>query len=546
MSLSGRFRTSVVTALITGGFALFGTGCGLLSTASPASASGNLQSMFEDPSLEQPTTDPQYNPTPQFQFLRYLGVNIVRINVAWSQVAPLPNSPTAPPVNLSSPSSYNWNWLITDVNTAKRFGMAVDLILTGGAPTWAEGPGASSAPPAEQASWEPSASYYGQFVRAAGAQFPSVHFFELWNEANWGPGMAPQYLNSSVPVAAKYYRDLVNSGWSALQATGHGHDSISIGNLSQEGSSNVGEFGTSQPLTLMKTLYCLSNSYKPLTGAAASQAGCPGSTSAFKSANPALFNVTGVGVHPYPYGQPPTKTLFPDPNGAEFAEIPQFTRGLDRITKAYGAGKRLSIYNTEYGYATRPNEPKHYIDTPTVAATNLNHAQYLSWKNPRIATYDQYEVVDSSGWFRTGLFWYPHTQACPGSTPCPKPSFYAYRMPIWLPVTKGKRGHALEVWGQARAAGYARSDIHHAQTVQIQFASRGSGTYRTIKKVRLTSPYGYFDTHVKFPGSGSVRIAWTYPKSDASLTDPYASTPGFPPAVTSSSVFSRTTTITLH
>lgn len=543
MSMSGRIRTSFITALIAGLGALFATGCGLLGAASSASASGNLQSIMEDPNVEG--SNP--NPTPNFQLMRYLGVNIVRIGVPWSTVAPSPNLPTVPPVNLSDPSSYNWGWIANDVTIAHRLGMSVDLILTGSAPEWAIGPGAPPASDPEHAVWEPDANLYGKFVQAAGAEFRSTaHFFELWNEANWGPGMAPQYLNSSVPVAAKYYRALVTAGWQALQNSGHGHDTISIGNLSQEGSSNVGEFGTTQPLTLMKTLYCLSDSYRPLTGSAASEAGCPGSKSAFKSANPALFSATGVGLHPYPYGQSPTKTLFPNPNGAEFAEIPQFSRGLDRIEKAYGSGRHLSIYNTEYGYPTRPNDTPHFVDTPPKAASNLNEAQYLSWKNPRLATYDQYEVVDSSQWFKTGLFWYPHTQACPGATPCPKPSFYAYRLPVWLPVTKAKRGHALEVWGQVRAAGYARMDTGRSQTVQVQFASRGSGRYRTVKKVRLTNRYGYFDTHVKFPGSGSVRLTWTYPASDASLINPLAGVPGFPAAVTSAQVYSRTTTIKLH
>jgi hypothetical protein len=529
--------------MVTGVSALFASGCGLLSTAAPAAASGNLQSMFEDPNIETPTNSPAFDPTPDLQLLRYLGVNLVRLNVPWYAVAPNPTSSAVPSVNLSDPNSYNWSWIAKDVNVAHRLGISVDLILTGGAPTWALGPNPPSG--AQGGNWEPSANYYGQFVRAAGTEFKSVNFFELWNEANWGPGMAPQFLNSSLPVGAKYYRALVDAGWNALHATGHAHATISIGNLSQDGSP-PSEFGTAAPLSFMKTLYCLSNAYKPLSGSAAGQAGCPNSKGAFKRAHPALFGASGVGIHPYPYGNRPSKTLFPNPNGAEFGEIPQFTRGLDRIVKAYGSRKRLAVYNTEYGYATRPPETKSYYATPNQAAAYINQAQYLSWKNPRVGTYDQYTIVDSSAWFKTGLFFLQGTSACPGAVPCPKPSFYAYRLPIWTPVSKAKRGHALEVWGQARAAGYARIDTGHPQYVQIQFARKGSRGYRTVKKVRLSNRYGYFDTHVRFPGSGSVRLTWSYPPSDANLFDPLASDPGFPAALKSSRIYSRTTTISLH
>jgi hypothetical protein len=521
--------------------ALFAAGCGLLSTASPAAASSNLQSMFEVPPLEFAPTQGQDAPN-TLQTLRYLGADIVRVNVVWSDLAP---DPMPAGFNASDPNSYHWGWLDTVVNAADNAGLSVDLALAGPAPSWAVGPGAPSG--GEHGVWEPSAADYGQFIHAVGAHFSQVHFFELWNEANWGPALAPQYLSSSVPASAKFYRGLVDAGWSALSSTGHGHDTISIGNLSQDGSGgSVGQFGTTAPLTLMKTLYCLSNSYKQLKGSAASQAGCSGSKSAFRRANPGLFSTSGVGIHPYPYGNPPSKTLFPNPNGAEFAEIPQMIKALDKMQKAYGSQKHMAVYNTEYGYRTRPNDTANFFTNPTQAAAYMNQAEYMSWKNPRISTYAQYELTDE-GWFPTGLFFAPNTSACPGASPCPKPSFYAYRIPVWLPVTKTKRGHALEVWGGVRAARYATRDTGTAQHVQIQFAPRGSSSYRTVTSVRLSNPYGYFDTHIKFPGSGSVRLTWTYPSS-AGLIDPLVNllSGQLPAQATSSQIFSRTTSITLH
>jgi hypothetical protein len=85
----------------------------------------------------------------------------------------------------------------------------------------------------------------------------------------------------------------------------------------------------------------------------------------------------------------------------------------------------------------------------------------------------------------------------------PKPSFAAYRLPIWMPSVRARHGRALEVWGCVRPAKrYSRST---AGPVRIQLNGR------TIRSVKITNPNGYFDVRVTFPGSGNVRLAWTYP-----------------------------------
>jgi hypothetical protein len=547
MSLSGRIRTSAATALVVGAGALFATGCGLLDAAAPAAAQSDLQSIFEVPNIAS-------DPATTLQVLRYLGVDILRLPLPWNQLAANPTSRT-PPTGDPYPAA-NFAAFDQVVRSAQRMGIAVDLMPTGPAPLWATQPGA---PPTVTNStgsidytgtFEPSASAYGQFVRAAAARYSSVHFWEIWNEANWGPSLTPQYLNGSkVPVSAKIYRGLLDAGWSALHSTGHGHDTILFGSLSQDGSAQVGETGTTAPLTFTRALYCLDSSYRQLKGTAASQAGCPTSKSGFKhfrEANPALFGASGLGLHPYPFaGNPPTKLDFPNPNGAEFAEIPQVLRALDRMQHAYGSHKQLKVYNTEYAYRTHPNDPTPFA-SPTNAAAYINEAEYLSWKNARIATYDQYELVDA-GWFPTGLF-FP-ANAPPGNPrpiPYPKPSFYAYRLPVWLPVTSPKRGRTLEVWGDVRAARYARIDTGQPQSVQIQFSSSAGGPFRTIRTVRIKNPYGYFDVRVKFPSSGYVRLAWTYPSGDARLTDQFYGVPGEPADLTSPQVYSRVTNIKLR
>jgi hypothetical protein len=36
---------------------------------------------------------------------------------------------------------------------------------------------------------------------------------------------------------------------------------------------------------------------------------------------------------------------------------------------------------------------------------------------------------------------------------------------------------------------------------------------QTVRSVTVTNRNGYFDVHVAFPHSGTVRLAWTYPGS---------------------------------
>jgi hypothetical protein len=140
---------------------------------------------------------------------------------------------------------------------------------------------------------------------------------------------------------------------------------------------------------------------------------------------------------------------------------------------------------------------------PALAAYYLNWSEYISWRDPRVRSYDQYLLADSNaGQFASGLEYLDGT---------PKPALRAYRLPLYLPVTRTSGGRSLEVWGCIRPARFARG----TQTVAIEFRSTGTGGYRVLKRLQLGDPDGYFDTEVRFPTSGSVRLAWTYPNGQA-------------------------------
>src|SRR5581483_6762252 len=191
----------------------------------------------------------------------------------------------------------------------------------------------------------------------------------------------------------------------------------------------------------------------------------------------------------------------------------------------YGSRTRFPIYNTEFGYITSP--PTHSPDppssvrmiylSPTTAAGYMNWAEYLSWRNPRIRSFEQYLLWDplrptrknNFGGFASGLLTWTGAQ---------KATYYAWRLPLYLLVTKAHRGHSLEVWGCVRPAQFGILDTGSPQTAQIQFAPAGSSDWATVQTVTINSGAScYFDLRMVFPSSGKIRLAYTYPPGDTSF-----------------------------
>jgi hypothetical protein len=511
-----------------------------------ASASAGQVSIIQDPSRQ--LTDPSGT----LATFRALGVNMVRVIVVWAQIAPDWQSRTPPrEFDASDPGTYpNANWAPYDaiVKQAAADGIGVDFTLSGGAPRWAEGPGIPRAAVDNLYwAWRPSATAFGQFVRAVGARYsgryvpprqtdplPRVHFWSIWNEPNFGEDLGPQAINgSTVSVAPGMYRGLVGQAWSALQATGHGRDTILIGEFAPRGLSHratrkrpqglPGQFAQTKPLQFLRTLYCVDSEYRELRGAAARAVGCPTSAAGsrrFRQGNPGLFQSSGLADHPYPADQPPTIETSSDPDIAPFPRLANLEQAIDRVQRVYGSHRRLPIYNTEYGYITRPPNRGKFV-SPATAAYYLNWAEYLSWRQPRIASTMQYLLSDPSfgpgfageGGFASGLEF---------SNGRAKPGYAAYRLPLYLPVTSARRGRALEVWGCVRPSRYVLFDTGEPQTAAIQFARSPSTRFTTVQTVTVRDPDNcYFDVRVKFPGSGLVRLAYTYPSVSlsASATD---------------------------
>jgi hypothetical protein len=309
-----------------------------------------------------------------------------------------------------------------------------------------------------------------------------------------------------IQLAAASYRALLGQAYSALRSSGHGSDTILFGETAPHGYASGGNFSGVAPLEFLRGLYCLNSHFHQLRGSLAAANGCPttaaGSRS-FRAQNPALFSATAFAAHPYAQGTPPNKSLkVKGQDSADFADLASIGKlesTLDRANRAYGSHTRFPIYSTEYGFQTNP--PEHPVPNqvfplpPSVAATYMNWAEYISYKNARIMSYDQYLLVDPPGGnFASGLEF---------SNGARKPGYDAYRMPLYLPVTSVKKAAALEIWGGVRPA-------RQSGTAQIQFQPGSSGAFTTLQSVAL-NPLGYFDVRSGVGQSGTIRVAWKDP-----------------------------------
>ena len=462
--------------------------------------------------------------------LKALGVDRVRVTLEWVQIAPQATSLTPPAhFDATNPADYPRDkWAPYDrlVELASARGIKVDFNISAPGPLWAM---AHPAPAAKYAPhFKPSAAEFGQFVAAVGRRYsgtwdsgraghgalPRVSFWTIWNEPNQPGWLAPQWQTvdgSRVIYSARLYRAYADAAYRALGRTGHTptSDTILIGELAPEGSKNRKDESPVPPLPFLQALYCVDAGHRPLTGTAARALNCPAQPNpgAFVKAHPGLFDVTGWAHHPYSFFLAPNVSMS-DRDYVPLSDLSRLETALDQIFGTYGVQRQLPIWLTEYGYETNPPNPYRGI-SPARQAMYLDEAQYMAWKDPRVRSMAQFLLVDSAPdpayprgsvgyWstFQTGLLYLNFR---------PKPSYFSYPMPIFIPNAQFKSGGSVLVWGMLRAA--SNSTTQHAE---IQWRGAGAG-YKTVTSVTTSDPNGFFTTNAKLPGSGVVRIEWTAP-----------------------------------
>jgi hypothetical protein len=327
-----------------------------------------------------------------------------------------------------------------------------------------------------------------------------VDEWAIWNEPNWEGSLNPWHRTvkgKRILTQPSLYRGIANTAWKALSSTGHGSDTILLG--------ETADYGNIPPLTFMEDVYCVGSHYRALTGQSARTVGCPASPnrSRFVSQNPGLFKLTGWSHHPYGFNVPPDH---PTNIKTEIAlyNVRELERALNGTFSQYHRRRPggIPIYLTEWGYVTNPPNPVYHTTLRDQAAW-LNQGEYMTWRDPYVQALAQFELVDvktpkhqsKHEWSRS------FTSGLEFVSGAPKPSLAAYRVPIWLP--SARHGAHVAVWGQLRAADHSMS-----QSGQIQFRRRGGSSWKTIRTVRTTNSQGFVSTRVSLGSAGSVRLSW--------------------------------------
>jgi len=440
-----------------------------------------------------------------------LGVDRLRISLVWRAIAPGNDQDARPSgFDATDPGEYNpgaWKRWDAVVRLARERNMDVNFNVTTPAPDWATG---SPERADVDETYAPDAVEFGRFVRAAATRYdgqhgqPRVGYWSIQNEPNQPGWLTPQWVRRGgkwVEAAPRIYRDMLRAAWTALQETGHGGDTILVGETAPKGLlANRGETRAIDALRFIRRLYCLDDFNQLLRGGDAEAQGCPtgDQVAAFPRENPALFAATGYAHHPYELTFAPNR-----PPGrrdwATMGNLEDLQDLLRRIFLRYAQPRAgsLPLYLTEFGYQTRP--PDRIGVTPAQQAAYLNHAEYIAWRNGGVRTLAQFLLVDDeppvSATFQSGL------RTLQGAR---KPAYAAYRRPIHVPDRALRRGQRMTVWGLDRAAADGARPL-----ARIQFRRSGARRWRTIASVRGDARKGYAVRRLRAPGTGAVRLLWS-------------------------------------
>jgi hypothetical protein len=429
-----------------------------LTMAPAASASRGQTTIFDLGGAVLDTSSAE-----RLQFLdeaQAFGTDTVRVLLAWRRVAPSPDSAQKPAFNATDPAAYpgeNWGALDELVRGAHARNMNVLLTPTSPIPDWASASG-------ESMFTDPNAGEFQQFIAALGTRYsgnyspspdpsvpplPRIDAWSVYNEANLNLFLMPQFEGGS-SVSGRIYRELFLAAQRGLQNTGHGNDSLLIG----ETSPGPGRDGT-DPVNFLRGVFCLNRKFKPKGNCAP------------------ITGVTGWAQHPYDPFNPPYKRT----RGlTTIASIGRLARALNRAAASGAASRRLPIFVTEFGVESVPD--RRFGVSQLRQAEYIGISEYLMYRNPRIYSFGQYLMQDDRGAaqvnFQTGLRF---------ASGLPKIAYRAF--PITVSAQRrSKRDRSVTIWGHVRPA-------NGSEQVIVDFKPGGR------KKVR-TNRSGYFRFNTPF------------------------------------------------
>jgi hypothetical protein len=339
-----------------------------LLAAAPASAAPGMEVALQDDYVF--VYQLHYDRERGLQEAAQLGVTRLRVNVGWAKVVQKPQSRRAPTTRVYDWSAYDG--LIAD---AARYGIKLQMTLTGPAPAWATGDH-------RVGFRQVSASEYNRFVRDVAAHFKGrVDRYSIWNEANWHTLLVPSaacrknhWGRGCDDKLGVLYRELYQAGYKAVKAVDP-KAQVLIGEFSPlaTGSSREPTRFASAPLAILRAVTCSKPNWK-----------------AARKCAPLLAD--GFAQHTYAFTSSP-RTAVGTQDDVTIASLSRLTRALDLLARRRALrtpnGRRMELYLTEHGY----------FRSGTRRLPEATRARYLTQsfdialKNPRVRELLQYMLV---------------------------------------------------------------------------------------------------------------------------------------------------------
>ena len=479
-----------------------------LGAAPPALAARGQETMIEDGELLL-RSGPQTRAA-ALDEMRALGARIVKVRVQWREMAPSPAAATKPAFDATDPAAYraeSWAPLDDVVTQATARDLRVLLMLSPPAPEWATRPGERAG---HVGVFKTSPSEYGRFVEAVGRRYggrygglPAVTMWSVWNEPNHPQFIQPlseRLGGKTAPSAPHQYRRLYVAAQAALARTGHAADTVLFGEILPVGQGKLSATSTLRPILFLREFFCVDERYRPFRGGAARVRGC--------SRFPRIVT-SGFAYHAYTKPGGP-RVVIPHPDDATIAQIGRVERALDAIARTGRVRRRLAIYNTEFGLQTDPPDCAGFGTSLRNQAAYLNEAEFMSFRRPRVKTYNNYLLVDDPirkqfppgtnqryGGFQTGLRFGPGAVRCESPNirfaagSAKQPGYDAFRTPLYVRKTRG----GVQVFGLARPRRGA------PQSIQI---------LRDGRRVKTVTSSGYFMTGVRGRPGKRWQLRWIF------------------------------------
>src|SRR5581483_11648488 len=274
--------------------------------------------------------------------------SIIRTTVYWARVAPTRPSNAADPFA----KQYRFDDLDEFVRNATLRGMTVMLSIWG-TPPWANGGKGQNYAPTRMSDLQNFAHALAARYSGRYPGYPFVGYYSVWNEPNLSQFLAPAYDSKGKPSSPFVYARMARAAYAGIKS-GNARALVAIGETSPRGRLKP----SPKPGKLQDTI-------------------APGLFAQLVSQARPRVRFDAWAHHPYSsLGEPPTQRVrFPN---VDLVQLPTFQRKLDTWFRRKGT----PIWITEYGFETKPGEPKGV--TQAQQATYARQSLLLAEKDPYV------------------------------------------------------------------------------------------------------------------------------------------------------------------